>query len=114
MYLGRGIHLHLDGLDVGTPQGALVELLTNPTYKANMERVTKLFQDRLETPVQTALWWTEYVLRHEDTVSLKPLAMRQAWYERRLLDVWLLSSLCMWQVSSRPCCLCGGALGWLA
>lgn len=40
-------------------------------------------------PVDTAVWWIEYVLRHGgDTPFLMPDAVHQTWYERRLLDVW--------------------------
>ena len=39
-------------------------------------------------PVDEAVWWIDYVLRNNDTTSLKPLGMTQYWFERRLLDVW--------------------------
>jgi uncharacterized protein (DUF2062 family) len=47
------------------------------------------------SPVQTAVWWTEYVLRHKDTTSLKSVTRHQTWFERRMLDVWLVVFLAL-------------------
>jgi glucuronosyltransferase len=58
-------------------------------YKLNTEKASVLFKDRPAKPVETAVWWTEYVLRNSDTSHLKPLAQTQFWFQRRLLDVWL-------------------------
>jgi len=38
--------------------------------------------------VDTAVWWVDYVMRHEDTSFLRPLAISLTWYQRRQLDVW--------------------------
>jgi glucuronosyltransferase len=53
-----------------------------------MEKTSALFKDRPRPPIEEALWWIDYVLRH-DTSSLRPLAIQQTWLQRRLLDVWL-------------------------
>jgi glucuronosyltransferase len=53
-----------------------------------MVETSKLFRDLPAKPLETAVWWTEYVLRHKQTPFLMPLAVNQTWYERRLLDVW--------------------------
>lgn len=39
--------------------------------------------------VDTAAWWVEYVLRH-DTMHLKSPSMESRWWQKRLLDVWLI------------------------
>lgn len=54
-----------------------------------MKKVSSLFKDRERKPLDSALWWVEYVLRHENTLHLKPRGSSQTWYQRRLLDVWL-------------------------
>ena len=53
-----------------------------------MLKVSVKFKDRPLKPVDTAIWWTEYVLRHDDHSDLKPLGMSQSWFVRRCLDVW--------------------------
>ena len=51
------------------------------------------FKDRPMKPVESALWWTEYVLRYDDHTDLKPLGMHQNWFVRRSLDVWAFVGL---------------------
>jgi len=53
-----------------------------------MRRLSILFKDRQTSPLDTAIWWVEYVLRHRDTSHLRSKGMDQTWYQRRLLDVW--------------------------
>lgn len=57
-------------------------------YKKNVLEVSKRFMDRPQKPVDTAVWWTEYVLRQEDTSFMRPMSVNLAWYQRRQLDVW--------------------------
>lgn len=57
-------------------------------YKEGMKRVSTLFHDRPMKPVDTALWWTEYVLRHDNVHHLRSMSINKSWYERRHLDVW--------------------------
>jgi len=64
-------------------------MFTLNRYKENVAEASKLFKDRPQTPIETAIFWTEYVLRHNDTSSLKPIhCLEQFWFQRRLLDVW--------------------------
>lgn len=53
-----------------------------------------MFRDRPLDPVDNALFWTEYVLRH-DTSLMRPLGMKYTWWQRRLLDVYAVILLCI-------------------
>jgi len=63
-------------------------LLISSRYLKNIKKASKVFKDRPQKPLDIAVWWVEYVLRHQDTSFLRPLSMSQTWYEKRLLDVW--------------------------
>jgi hypothetical protein len=41
-------------------------------------------------PVDTAVWWTEHVIKNRDVISpyLRSFGAEQTWYVRRGLDVW--------------------------
>jgi len=55
-----------------------------------MELVSRRFRDRPEKPVDTAIWWIDYVLRNEETHEYKmPFSAHQYWFQKRNLDVWL-------------------------
>ena len=45
-------------------------------------------KDRPMSALDTAIWWTEYVLRMKDTSHLKPLSMTQNLLVYRSLDVF--------------------------
>lgn len=57
-----------------------------------MEKVSSLFKKRPQSALDTAPWWTEYVLEHDAADLhnfLRPLSVNQSWWVRRQLDVWL-------------------------
>jgi len=58
-----------------------------------MTKIQKLFRDRPMSPLDTAVWWTEYLLRTEDTAHLRPAGHSQNWFVRRLIDVWAFMSI---------------------
>jgi glucuronosyltransferase len=105
---GHGIKLEITTLTTGVLTTAIRELLENRSYKERMLGVSKVFHDRFMgvRPIDTAVWWTEFVLRHGgDTSFLKPKGIHQTWYQRRLLDVWgfifvvlMLSIVVLWKV----------------
>ncbi|CAG7834805.1 unnamed protein product [Allacma fusca] len=86
---------------------ALSQVLNNPKYAKNMKVMSAIFRDRPMSPIETAVYWTEFVLRHEDLSSLKPLNNLN-FFQRRFLDVLLvlillvmvitlvLINTCMW------------------
>jgi glucuronosyltransferase len=83
----RGIKMELTTLTQADLEKAISSLLTDPSYKQNMLRASKLFLDRPQKPQDLAVWWTEYILRHGSVDEMKPLGIHQTWYQRRLIDV---------------------------
>jgi glucuronosyltransferase len=70
-------------------------------FRERSLEVSRILKDRPMSAIDTAVWWTEYVLRH-DTTHLKPLNLGQSWIERRLLDVFafLLLIICIFSYIS--------------
>lgn len=44
----------------------------------------------METPLERAVYWTEYVLRHNGTRHLQLSSRHLTWYQRNLIDVYLV------------------------
>ena len=86
--MGVGIKLEIGEVTEEQLKDALSQVLYNETFKENTRKMSKLFMDLPAKPIDTAVWWVEYVLRHEDFSHLKPLARHQTWWQRRSLDVW--------------------------
>lgn len=56
-------------------------------YKQNVERRSELFRDRLSSPIETAMYWIDHVIKHKNTAHLKSAASQLTWYELYSLDV---------------------------
>ncbi|RZC40275.1 UDP-glucuronosyltransferase 2B17-like, partial [Asbolus verrucosus] len=63
------------------------EVLDNPTYNENMKNISKIFKDRMETPLERAVFWTEYVLRHGGAEFLNTSARNLPFYKSFGVDV---------------------------
>lgn len=67
---------------------ATIQNVTSKETKERMERLRNIHEDLPMSPLDTAVWWTEYALRHPDTENLKPSGFNQWWYQTRLVGVW--------------------------
>ncbi|XP_060646078.1 UDP-glycosyltransferase UGT4-like [Drosophila nasuta] len=47
------------------------ELLQNPIYALKAKETSKRFRDQPTSPIETAIWWTEYVLRHKGAPHMR-------------------------------------------
>ena len=52
-----------------------------------MKELSIVFKDRLERPLDTALFWTEYVLRHKGAPQLRSPARDLNFFQYHCLDV---------------------------
>lgn len=52
-----------------------------------MQKLSRQFKDRLETPLERAVFWIEYTLRHKDVSNLSTKGRYMSVYRRENLDV---------------------------
>lgn len=102
---GYAISLHFQSITYDVLRNALTELLENPSYRANIKRISSIFHDRPLNARDTAVYWIEYVIRHKGASHLRAAGLDLKWYQFYLLDVitfvvagilltlWLLISL---------------------
>jgi len=85
----EGIALRVDytAIKKETVLKALREVLENPRYKQNALAVARTFHDRPMSSLNTATYWTEYVIRHNGAPHMRSAALDLAWYQYLLLDV---------------------------
>jgi glucuronosyltransferase len=57
------------------------------SYIENARRTARIFRDRPQSALDTAIFWTEYVLRHDGAPHLQTAAVELGWYQYLLLDV---------------------------
>ncbi|XP_046662637.1 UDP-glucosyltransferase 2-like [Homalodisca vitripennis] len=81
------IQLDFDNLSEETISRAVSEIINNPKYRDNMRRLSLQFRDRPMTALQSAVYWTEYVIRHHGAPHLQPASVHLPFYQYLLLDV---------------------------
>ncbi|XP_070688386.1 UDP glucuronosyltransferase 5 family, polypeptide C1 [Pempheris klunzingeri] len=78
---------------------AVQEVLSEPSYRANMQRLSRLHRDQPMKPLDSALYWIEFVIRHKGAAHLRAQSYRLPWYSYHSVDV-LLSFLAVATVIS--------------
>lgn len=94
--LGIGLHLNYGKLSTKQLKDAIIEILHNPGYKQRLKALNDILQDRAMNGLEKAVWWTEYVIRHNGARFSRNKAVDVLWYQYFLLDVlgfFLLVSL---------------------
>ncbi|MED6262628.1 hypothetical protein ATANTOWER_023052 [Ataeniobius toweri] len=65
------------------------EVLTVPSYRMNMQRLSRLHRDQPLKPIHSALFWIEFVMRHKGAAHLRTESYRLPWYSYYSVDVVL-------------------------
>lgn len=47
------------------------DVLENPKYSTNVKKLSAVVRDRKESPLDIAVWWIEWLLRHPDVDYLE-------------------------------------------
>ncbi|XP_051978853.1 UDP glucuronosyltransferase 5 family, polypeptide A1 [Xyrauchen texanus] len=68
---------------------ALKEVLHNPFYKENMQRLSKLHHDQPMKPLDRAVFWIEFVMRNGGAPHLRTQSFRMSWIAYHSIDVIL-------------------------
>ncbi|XP_063840614.1 UDP-glycosyltransferase UGT5-like isoform X2 [Scylla paramamosain] len=65
----------------------LTDIINNTKYKENVGRMSASLRDQPMTPLDRAVFWTEYVIRHRGAPQLRCPAAQLSWVEFLMLDV---------------------------
>ncbi|KAM9336344.1 UDP-glucuronosyltransferase 2B31-like [Symphorus nematophorus] len=66
---------------------AIQEVLHDPSYRDNMRRLSALHRDKPMHPLDTALYWIEFVMRHKGASHLRNESYKMSWYAYHSVDV---------------------------
>lgn len=72
----------------------LKQVLDNPSYKEKVRALSIHFRDTPDTSLNTAVWWTEYILRHKGAHHLRSAATNMPWYIYFSIDVLIFLGSC--------------------
>ncbi|XP_077361855.1 UDP-glucuronosyltransferase 1-2-like [Festucalex cinctus] len=71
-------------------ESSLKEVLIRDSYRRNMRKLSELHRDQPITPMDQAVFWVEYVIRHKGAPHLRTRAYEMPWYAYYNVDVALL------------------------
>ncbi|XP_054726044.1 UDP-glycosyltransferase UGT5-like [Anastrepha obliqua] len=83
---GLGVMLNFRNFTSEDLYNAVLEVLNNPMYAKKAEEASARFHDRPMTPLDTAIYWTEYVLRHKGAPQMRVAARHLNFFQRHSLD----------------------------
>ncbi|XP_062548618.1 UDP-glucosyltransferase 2-like [Armigeres subalbatus] len=85
---GYAVLLEYDAITEQSLEQAIKTVLNDPSYSRNAELVSERFRDKPMTAKETAVFWTEYVIRHRGASHLRSPAMELSLLQYHLLDVY--------------------------
>ncbi|XP_029376096.1 UDP-glucuronosyltransferase 2C1-like [Echeneis naucrates] len=91
---GAGKIIPFADVNSQTFEQALKEVLHQESYRQNIERLSRLHRDQPIAPMDRAVFWVEYVMRHKGAPHLRTEAYKMPWYSYYCVDVmvFLLSA----------------------
>lgn len=69
------------------------EVITNRSYSNQMKEISRISKDNLVDPMDEAMYWIEYVIRHAGAKHLKSNAIHMSWFSYLLFDILLVNVL---------------------
>ncbi|XP_053344248.1 UDP-glucuronosyltransferase 2A2-like [Clarias gariepinus] len=81
--------LDISELDRSIFLEALKEVLYNPSYRENMQKLSRLHHDQPIKPLNHAIFWIEYVIRNGGAPHLRSHSFRMSWITYNSVDVML-------------------------
>uniref|UniRef100_A0A1B0A5W2 UDP-glycosyltransferases domain-containing protein n=1 Tax=Glossina pallidipes TaxID=7398 RepID=A0A1B0A5W2_GLOPL len=84
---GYGLQLDLLTLTDNQLRMAINEVLTNPSYKENVRRFSRLYRDRPLTARQSVAFWTNYVIRNHGAAHMQSPLVHMNFIESLNIDV---------------------------
>ncbi|XP_026072311.1 UDP glucuronosyltransferase 5 family, polypeptide G1 [Carassius auratus] len=66
---------------------ALKDVLENPLYRSSIRKLSALHRDRPLSPLDSATFWIEYVIRHKGAAHLLSEGNNLPWYSYHNIDV---------------------------
>ncbi|XP_050298922.1 UDP-glycosyltransferase UGT5-like [Anthonomus grandis grandis] len=85
---GYGLKLHYREFTIEKFESHLNELLNNPKYYKVAKERSRIYHDRPIKPRDAAVYWVEYVLRHNGAPHLKVAGRNLVWYKYFMVDVF--------------------------
>ncbi|XP_075985856.1 uncharacterized protein LOC142982985 [Anticarsia gemmatalis] len=86
-YHGIGINVDMETLTVEKFTNVINKIINDDSYRRNIIKLRGIMRDDPMKPLDRAVWWTEYVLRHGGAKHLRSPAANISWAEYLELEI---------------------------
>ncbi|KAG8228487.1 UDP-glycosyltransferase [Ladona fulva] len=93
--LGVGLKMSLSSLTKETILKAIRTVLEDPSFAENMKKRSAIAKDRPLPPLEKAVYWIEYVLRHDGAPHLRSAGVDLSWFQFFLVDIAMILMLAL-------------------
>lgn len=91
---GMAVQIDINTITHEIFKKALVEVLENRAYLTNAKQRASLFKDQIDKPLDRAVFWLEWAIRHKDDMKLiESPVKRVGWFIGNGYDVLLIVTL---------------------
>ncbi|XP_024065634.2 UDP-glucuronosyltransferase 2A1-like isoform X8 [Terrapene carolina triunguis] len=91
---GMAVELDFNTMQTQDLIDALNMVINNSSYKENAVRLSEIHHDQPIKPLDRAVFWIEFVMRHQGAKHLRPAAHELTWYQYHCLDVLAFLLVC--------------------
>ncbi|XP_069450370.1 UDP-glucuronosyltransferase 2A1 isoform X2 [Ovis canadensis] len=104
---GAAVEVNINTMTSADLLNALRTVINEPSYKENAMRLKMIHHDQPVKPLDRAVFWIEFVMRHKGAKHLRPAAHNLTWYQYHSLDVicFLLACVATAVFLVTKCCL---------
>ncbi|XP_059499589.1 UDP-glucuronosyltransferase 2A1-like isoform X6 [Stegostoma tigrinum] len=74
---------------------AINTVINDTSYKENVLKLSQIQRDQPMSPLERAVFWIEFVMRHGGAQHLRPEAHSLSWYQYHCLDVIAFLFICL-------------------
>ncbi|XP_055967184.1 UDP-glucuronosyltransferase 2B31-like [Sorex fumeus] len=105
---GAAVRVNFETVSSSDLLNALKTVINNPSYKDNAMKLRAIQRDQPVKPLDRAVFWIEFIMRHKGAKHLRPASHRLSLLQYHSLDVICFLLACvaaaLWLITK--CCLC--------
>ncbi|XP_015421283.1 PREDICTED: UDP-glucuronosyltransferase 2B10-like [Myotis davidii] len=104
---GAAVRLDFNTMSSADLLNALKTVINDPSYKENAMKLSRIHHDQPMKPLDRAVFWIEFVMRHKGAKHLRPASYDLTWVQYHSLDVigFLLACVASATFVITKCCL---------
>ncbi|XP_054422792.1 UDP-glucuronosyltransferase 2B31-like [Pteronotus mesoamericanus] len=104
---GAAVRLDFSTMSSADLLNALKTVINDPSYKENAMKLSRIQHEQPVKPLDRAVFWIEFVMRHKRATHLRPASYDLNWFQYHSLDVigFLLACVATAALVVTKCCL---------